>query len=237
MKANGRYEGKYFSIMGDSISTLAGYNPPDYAVFYEWENKCRAGIFLPEDTWWGCVIRELGGQLLANNSYSGSLVCKHPRCEIESYGCSDARTGGLHVGDLKPDVVMILLGINDWGNGMRIAPIGDRDERAVFSTAYEIMLKKIKTNYPGAEIWCLTLPKSCWSQYPAMRIARTQFGQHMDEFSQEIRTCGKAAGARIVEISAEGRPYDTIDGVHPTAEGMRVIADSVLEEVEKWSRE
>jgi len=90
-----RYQGKYFSVLGDSISTLAGWNPPDHAVFYNWEHKRPSGVLGPEDTWWGKVIDALGGQLLMNESWSGSLVCKHPRCEIESYGCSDVRTGNL----------------------------------------------------------------------------------------------------------------------------------------------
>lgn len=32
-----KYKFKKFSILGDSLSTLAGYNPPGYEVFYTWE--------------------------------------------------------------------------------------------------------------------------------------------------------------------------------------------------------
>lgn len=237
MRENSRYEGKYFSVLGDSISTLLGYNPPEYGVFYEWENKCRAGVFSPEDTWWGCVIDALGGRLLVNNSFSGSLVCKHPSCETESYGCSDERTGGLGIGDIKPDVIMIFMGVNDWGHGMRIAPIRDRDERAVFATAYGLMLEKIRENYPEAEVWCLTLPKSRWSQYPMVKPSRKQFGQHLDEFSEVISACAKTAGCRIVDMSGEDQPYDTIDAIHPNADGMRTLAKKVIAEVERWCGE
>ena len=29
------YENRYFSILGDSLSTLSGYNPEECAVFYD----------------------------------------------------------------------------------------------------------------------------------------------------------------------------------------------------------
>ena len=112
------YKDQYFSILGDSLSTLAGYNPPECAVFYDWNNKRLADIYAPEDTWWGKVIQALGGKLLVNHAYSGSLVCKHPACEVESYGCSDLRTGRLGLDELMPDVIMVLMGLNDFGNGM-----------------------------------------------------------------------------------------------------------------------
>ena len=44
------YQNKHFSVLGDSISTLAGYNPPENAVFYDWGNKRLADIYAPEDT-------------------------------------------------------------------------------------------------------------------------------------------------------------------------------------------
>jgi len=33
-KGANKYSGKYFSILGDSISTLDGYNPEGHLVFY-----------------------------------------------------------------------------------------------------------------------------------------------------------------------------------------------------------
>lgn len=222
------YQNKYFSILGDSISTLAGYNPPECAVFYDWQNKYLSGIYAPEDTWWGKVIDALGGKLLMNNSYSGSLVCKHPDCEIESYGCSDTRTGGLGIGNQSPDVVMILLGLNDFGCGMPIAPADGANELSAFSTAYDAMLAKIRKHYPQAEIWCLTLPRSCWSKNPAFEAPACRSGGHIRDYCRAIRTCAEKASCRVVDIFCPDDPYDTIDGYHPTAEGMQTIADAVL---------
>lgn len=56
-----RYKGKYFSILGDSISTLQGYSEPEYAVFYDTTRKLESGVLTSLDTWWGQVIEQLGG--------------------------------------------------------------------------------------------------------------------------------------------------------------------------------
>ena len=105
------YEGKYFSLLGDSISTLAGFNPPECAVFYDWQRKRQAAIRGPEDTWWGLVLEDLGGKLLVNHSWSGSLVTKQAQCEVESYGCSDGRTAALGAKLKKNDYRSIDIGI------------------------------------------------------------------------------------------------------------------------------
>lgn len=223
-----QYKDKYFSILGDSVSTLDGYNPPDYAVFYDWPHKCQAQVFTPEDTWWGQVIRALGGQLLVNDSFSGSTVCKLPQYEIESYGCSDARTGGLGIGNLLPDVVMILLGINDWGRGTRIDPDYGVRGLSVFSVAYEAMLEKIRRNYPEAEIWCLMLPKSYRRQAPELVIPDRPGGRHIADYCDAIKACGEKFGCRVIDIYHPEAPYDTIDGYHPNADGMKTIANAVL---------
>lgn len=225
MSRKSQYNGKYFSILGDSISTLVGYNPPECAVFYDWGNKCLSDVYTPEDTWWGQVIDALGGQLLVNHSWSGSLVCRHPSCEIESYGCSDARTGALGAEGRTPDVIMILLGLNDRGWGMRITPGGGEDGLSVFSVAYEVMLEKIKRNYPQAEVWCMTLPLSRGGAFQGA------VGRRITDYCQAIRACGEKAGCKVVDLYRPEQPYETVDGKHPNAEGMKTIAAAVLDEV------
>lgn len=226
------YIGKYFSILGDSISTLDGYNPPECAVFYDWANKRLSGVYAPEDTWWGQVIDALNGRLLMNNSWSGSLVCRHPDCEIESYGCSDARTASLGIGGQMPDVVMILMGLNDFGWAMRPTPAAGESGLSVFSVAYETMLAKIKANYPKAEIWCLTLPCSTWSKHPEVEIPMIRGGWHQADYCRVICSCARKAGCRVVDIFLPDEPYDTMDGYHPTAEGMKTISESVLRAIQ-----
>jgi lysophospholipase L1-like esterase len=222
------YAGKYFSILGDSISTLDGYNPMECAVFYDWQNKCAADIFAPEDTWWGRVIQALGGKLLVNHAYSGSTVSRHPVFEVESYGCSDTRTGALGLYGQQPDVIMILLGLNDWGWGIPIAPAKEKEGLFCFSGAYEAMLSKLRRNYPEAQIWCMTLPRSVWSRNPEAHLPLVHSGGHLRDYSQAIVECARKIGCRCLDIDLPGQPYDTIDGYHPNAAGMQTIADAVL---------
>ena len=214
--AESNYKNKYFSVLGDSISTLAGYNPPECGVFYDWRMKRLAGILTPEDTWWGYVIEALGGKLLVNHAWSGSTVCRLPGCEVESYGCSDFRTGALGAEGRTPDVVMVFMGLNDLGYG--ISP-------ASFADAYGLMLKKLKNNYFQAEIWCLTLP-----QVPDV-------GGRVAAYNDTIRTCAAENGCRYIDVYRPDVVCDTLDGLHPTARGMRTIADLMLEELGRGDAE
>ena len=63
-----------FSILGDSISTFDGCNPDGFTVYYQGERCEQTGVTSSADTWWSQVIERLGGRLLANSSFSGSLV-------------------------------------------------------------------------------------------------------------------------------------------------------------------
>lgn len=233
MQAKRDYQGLLFSILGDSISTLDGYNPPECAVFYDREHKYLSGVFAPEDTWWGQVIEALGGSLLVNNAWSGSLVTKHPSCEVASYGCSEERSGGLHQGQTEPDVVMVLLGTNDWGCGMRVEPTQDEQGLNVFRVAYGHMLAAIHRFYPDAEIWCLTLPRSQWRKNPDFQPPTYFAGGHIRQYCDAIAQCARENNCILLDIFDPQNPYDTIDGFHPNAEGMHTISQAVLQQLRK----
>lgn len=47
------YKNKYFSILGDSISTFEHYSEPDYAAYYDVSHKLEADVLTMYDTWWG----------------------------------------------------------------------------------------------------------------------------------------------------------------------------------------
>ena len=236
MKKNNAYEGKLFSVLGDSIITLGGYSEPADAAFYAGDKKFEAEVFTPEDTWWGIVIAALGGELLVNNSISGSMVSDHPCCFIPSYGCSEERTSSLGGSGKLPDVVMVLLGTNDWGCGVRVLPCDESEsaDPCVFSVAYELMLAKLKKNYPNAEIWCLTLPVSTHKQQEMIEFPYRSHGRHIEEYCAVIRNTAVKYGCGVIDLYAENMMLDTIDGYHPNLSGMKAIADAVLSNVENW---
>lgn len=153
---------KKFSIFGDSISTLEGYTPKDWRIFYEGAEADETGVHAYEDTWWGQVIDHFDGELLANAAYSGSLVegdgfpagtaperiaalagepqekevqgRKPGESRSAAIGTSAATEGVKGSEDIKdaevcetlessesPDVILVFIGINDYGWGSAAA--------------------------------------------------------------------------------------------------------------------
>lgn len=212
-------KGKYFSVLGDSISTLQGANPADCAVFYDTARQWESGVLLPADTWWGKVIAALGGELLVNHAVSSSTVTHLPIYECPNYGCSDARTAALGREGIVPDVVMVFMGINDWGRGVPLA---------TFAEAYGLMLQKLRKNYPAAELWCLTLPVGTCTRQPTFVFPTAIAGVTQAQYNDAIRAVAAEHGGRLIELYRPDAPYDTFDGYHPNAAGMQTVADGVL---------
>lgn len=229
---NNPYYKKQFSVLGDSISTLDGYNPNGYKVFYENDNCVKSGVTAPQNTWWDKVIGYFGGELLVNNSWSGSRVTKLPgREQLFPSGCSDERTAALHINDVYPDVILVYLGTNDWAFG---AETGEEtrylhvDSNELFSEAYDSMLRKIKSNYPNTEIWCCTLCETYMSSRPDFTFPHKYGGTHIEVYNESIRNIVKCNGCRLIDLYQYKMPYDSIDGSHPTATGMRTIATMMV---------
>lgn len=240
-----------FSVLGDSISTLAGATPQGWRTHYEGEVHVD-GITEPAHTWWGRVIDHFGGHLVANAAFSGSVV--------EGFGFpagdSPERVAALAGADGElPDVVLVFMGINDygWGGGrnqvmgeslsasarpgdlpgprevaMTVGPEAlDRFERA-----YASMLARVRALAPQADIWCLTLSPAT-SPSPAESCYKYSIrGIGLAEYNRAIARAAVSAGARVADIAAFGVAYDAVDACHPTALGMRQIADMAIARME-----
>lgn len=235
-KAHNPYFGKQFSVLGDSISTLDGYNPLGYNLFYFGENCFRSGVREMKDTWWGKVIDFFGGELLVNNSWSGSRVTRLPDSDsLFPSGCSDERTGNLHIRSVIPDVIIVYLGTNDWAYG------ADKKSSTIvldhtfhcqsFDFAYSTMLSKIKSNYPNAEIWCCTLCATFMSSDPSFNFPYNYHGTHIKEYNQIIETVAKHQNCKIIDLFSYSVPYDSIDGSHPNVNGMNTLATLMIRSI------
>ncbi len=227
-----KYENKYFSVLGDSISTFEGYSVPETAAYYDSMHKMYSGVTRYSDTWWAQAIAHFGGELLVNNSFSGSTVTRRKEYKIESYACSDERTAALHRDGLSPDVIMVFMGMNDWGYGTVPAPqeAAQALDVSVFLTAYACMLKKLQKNYPQAEIWCFTLPLALW--YEGEDYPYSIGGVHIEEYCDVICACAEKFGCRTVDLYRHAAPYSAIDDFHPDREGMKTLADAVIAQIE-----
>lgn len=225
------YSKRQISIMGDSISTLLGYNPPEYKVFYSPSEAQETDIRSMEDTWWGKVIEYLDGYLLVNNSWSGSRVSYDPDSDVfeSSAGCSNERTSALHINNVYPDVIIVYMGTNDWGFGVPLKEsIFGKKGESTFAAAYETMLVKLKHNYPGAEIWCVSLNCTYMSADSSFVFPRIVNGVEIDKFNKEIHSLCKFYECRYIDTASTGLRYDSIDGTHPNRRGMMELADAII---------
>ncbi len=229
------YTGKFFSIMGDSISTLEGYIPSGFACFYDRSNQFETGIHCSRDTWWGSVLAHFQGKLLVNNSWSGSYVTRPRGCQIPSYGCSDERTGGLGDGERVPDHIFVFIGTNDRGACFPLQS-NDKQDMTVIENAYAAMLDKLKENYPQAEIWCFTFPKTTCSVEPDFVFPTTQLGIPMESYGQLICQVAAEKGCHGIDLYHCDGFCDTIDRLHPNYAGMQWIAQNVIAAMEENSK-
>ena len=215
------YEGAGFSIMGDSISTLAGWVPEGWRVHYQGEVRID-GVEMPEDTWWGRVIGHFGGHLVANSSFSGATVEADAGFGFPA-GDSDERVRALVGADGElPDVVIVFMGINDYGWGgarnqtmgcsaaasARPEDLGGPHEVAAtvgdgalerFRCAYASMLARIRKLAPDADIWCVTLAPGT---APGSSASETCWkyrlrGIDLDDYNRAIREEAASAGAHV----------------------------------------
>jgi len=61
-------------ILGDSISTFAGWVPEGYVHHY-YSSGGSTDIRQVEETWWHQIITETNSNLVMNNSWSGTTIC------------------------------------------------------------------------------------------------------------------------------------------------------------------
>lgn len=236
---NQPWTGKLVSILGASIETLEGWNPPGYAVFYTEERAKLSGISTPEDTWWGQVIARMGGQLLVDNAWSGSRVTRMPGSDQDfPSACSLERVGGLHTAYAIPDVILIHMGGNDFGYGVPIRRRGFQkgNKLEFYSKAYCTMLRRLRKNYPKAELWCMGIGKTFMSARPEFVFPDNFCGVLCHDYNHIIKRAADHFGGNYIDLYHNGI-YDTIDGTHPTKDGMVMLADLVYKEIVKETRQ
>ncbi|MBO4327192.1 MAG: hypothetical protein J5950_07960 [Clostridia bacterium] len=222
------YKGKYFSVVGDSISTLEGFIPEGYALYYDENTKKIAGIESEDDTWWGQIILRLGGRLLKNNSWSGSTVSYHAEFTPGSFAHLDSRMSLLGDGEKKPDVILIYMGVNDWASGTPIETWGCMEERQSFAGSYRIMLDLIKEHYPDAEVWCISPAISTLRGDPNFEFPYLLGGRHIREYADAIGKVAEEKGCIFVDANKNETLVDALDGIHPDKKGMATLADEIL---------
>lgn len=221
------------SIVGDSISTYKGFNPSGYAVYYDEEMCARNGLNDVYDTWWAKVNQYLRAYICVNNSYSGSRVTG----ECFPAAISKERLMNLHTERYSPDMILIYIGFNDFGYGVKVWKDGlismGGNDRSVFADAYEIMLSTLKRQYPDAVIVCGTLMRTFIRDRINWIFPEEYAGAIFEDYNKAIRKACKKQKCLLADISALNMSYETLDGTHPTANGHRTIAQAWIECIKK----
>lgn len=239
---------KTFSIMGDSISTFEGCVPDGYTLFYNDERLERSGVLRPEDTWWSHAVRGLGGTVLADSAWSGSMV---EGAGFPAASSPERAAALLGPDGQAPDAVLVFIGINDYGWGgaeaqaagrshamprcidpatvpEQIAGAAPADAAERFGAAYRTMLRNIRAAAPEAAVYCITLLPGRTHGVDHPEFCYRLRGHHLDEYNAAIRDAAAAEGCRVADVRAFGRDYDSLEGTHPTNLGMRQFASMVV---------
>lgn len=192
---------KSVSILGDSYSTFAGHvTPAENLIYYP-----SLDVREVEQTWWRILLEEYGLQLERNCSYSGSTVCN---TGYDQADYSD-RSFITRTGDIgTPDIILVFGGTNDsWAQ----VPVGENlygewtaDSLYEFRPALCKLFDTLLREHPEAAIF---------------NIANTDLSQEIEAAIDEICDHYGIPNIRLHDIDKE---YG-----HPTAEGMRRIAEQV----------
>ena len=207
------FNGKKLSILGDSISTYQGISDDASAnstLFYN--PYYYRDPFPLERTYWKRLIDNLRLKLCVNNSWSGGTLS----------GISNPDSGINRVNHLArddgetPDLIIVFMGIND---------LGRRVDVAVFSADYEKTLMTIRDKYPHAQVCCVNLPDRDI-------VVKKQ----TEVFNSAILAATEAAGDNFFvadlfhsRLNNDYYYMNTLDGLHPSENGMEVIAEVVEE--------
>ncbi len=203
------FEGKTFSVLGDSYSTFVGAVSPDTNyVWYtpqELEHNCT-DVDSVSQIWWSIVADSLRMNLLQNNSFSGATVCNR------GYNGDDysdrsfiTRQDNLSTSDY----IFIFGGTNDsWAE----APVGtydydgfDADSLYTFRPAMALLLSRLKAAQPNAHVFVLIN------------------SQLRSEITESLMAIADHYGATYVTL------YDIAKQCgHPTKKGQQAIAYQLI---------
>lgn len=208
---------KRLSILGDSISTYTGvsnnaninptlgFNP----VFYK-------PPFPREKTYWELVRDHFGMVLCVNNSWSGGNLC----------GKCDPSSGVRRAKELsdtqknKPDLIILFMGINDLGRGF--AP-------EVFAEDYGKTLDTIRELYPEAKIVCVNIP----DREPYFKKRAEAFNRAIEDVAAAHGKSCFTADLFNSRLNNDFYYNNTLDGLHPDEDGMRIIAEVIIKAIEE----
>lgn len=197
---------KKISILGDSLSTFAGYIPSQNISYYPNVNNDVNSV---EQTWWDILLNTINATLEINNSFSGakvsgtdasSFITRHTELGNPEYiiihgGTNDASWANVPAGELHFDSPLNDLNINE------------------FSDAYDFLIRCILDKYKHTNI-ILVIPSIVSNEYANSIIS---ICEHYQLFGY--------VDLRNITL--------TLSSGHYQKDSMQVVAEKVLEVISK----
>lgn len=139
-----------------------------------------------------------------------------------------------------PDIIIVYMGTNDLLNDV---PLGDNDGTKVveegivenFSDGYCLMLDKLVSDYPIAQVYCCTLPQiGDWGTEQPFVTFINDSGMTSEDYSKQIQIIAENKGISVIDLYHCGIEIDnmhemTTDGVHFTPDGMKYVERAMLD--------
>lgn len=201
------FNGKSFSILGDSISTFSPYIPAGFASFYPYPTADVNDVNM---TWWMQVLNRIGGNLFVNNSYSGTCVADQSSNATKNIG----RIKYNKLGEMYADVLLVFMGANDCAGGIDVN---------TFSSGYRQMINNIKKVCPDQQIVLMTLPTSSFYKDHDKLVA----------FNNVIRSYADEFDLMLIDVEPVNLDGHKVDSGHPDFSGMKLVADQIVKEIIK----
>ena len=244
---NSSYIGKKIGIIGDSISTFAGYSEPRENVIIDGNTYTYRGHYYPsgnvdtvDETWWKIVCDSLRATEIVVSSVSRSQF----KDNVLVSGTSDAAPAPWHddriqrIVNAAPDVVFIALGLNDsfsYDSAVDtvIPETADVNELTALPKSIgrgvALTICKIRAGLPNARIVGI-LPKNEKNSTRFLKKSKS---------SEIIEETYKRFGAEIIDLRKCGiTPENAItyavdsDGTHPNALGMKLMAEYIISQLQ-----
>ena len=239
------------AILGDSISSFAGFSPSSMAGYNGTKYKTyypKGDVRKVENMWWYKVATSLGvsTDFIANCSWSGSSVTGDSSSTTNaSAGCSFKRVTDLSYKGFSPDIVICFISCNDWASNVSLGSWSSEDsfpKEGRISTmreAYALMIYKIKTTFPESLVVCLTNLDDAKRDKTPGSPSNNSKGVTVEEWNRNIKDIAKALGCFTIDLQDSGIDYDNIsrfsvdNGLHPNNAGMSIIANKVAQDLRK----
>ena len=202
---------QWLSVLGDSISTYQGASNDPTANKTTAGNHCFYREPFPlQKTYWHRVCRALDLTLCVNNSWSGGNLSGE---DDPTSGLNRAAFLARDDGQ-APDLVLLFMGIND---------LGRRIPLARFAADYQKTLAILAARYPGAAVCCVNIP----DRDPVLKPQATAFNRAIDEAAAKAGERFFVADLFSCRLNNDFYYDNTVDGLHPDEDGMRIIAEEV----------